>query len=46
MPTARKEQKIQIIPTETQPVKKDLEKMYREANMGIGHSTKRDTVLC
>lgn len=44
-PTASSDKKSQAIPTETQPVKKDFEKMYLDPYMGMGHSTNKDTAL-
>lgn len=45
MTTARKEPKIQMIPTVTQPVKNDLENIYFEPYNGIGQRIKKNKVL-
>jgi hypothetical protein len=44
-PTQMNEQKIQMMPTVTQPVKKGLEKMYPVPYMGIGQRTRNAMAL-
>lgn len=44
-PTQINEQKIQMIPTVTQPVKNGLEKMYPVPYMGIGQRTRNAIAL-
>ncbi|OAR00052.1 hypothetical protein LLEC1_02660 [Akanthomyces lecanii] len=44
-PTASSERKIQAMPTDTQPAKKDFEKMYLDPYIGMGQRTSSETAL-
>lgn len=44
-PTASSDRKIQAMPTATQPVKNDFEKMYLDPYIGMGQRTRSETAL-